>query len=70
MMLRRAPLAPKCAHGGDVRLEALLVRAVRPRVQLDQRVQGPLHPGALLLRHVHVVGVDAAQHIFLNIRIS
>lgn len=61
-MFRRAPLTSKRAHGRDIRLEALLLRAVRPRGQLDQRVQRHLHPGALLLRHVHVVRVDAPQH--------
>ena len=61
-MLRRTPLTPKRADGRDVRLEALLLGTVRPGGQLDERVQRHLHPGALLLRHVHVVGVDAPQH--------
>ena len=61
-MFRRAPFTPERAHGRDVGLEPLLLRAVGPRGQLDQRVQRDLHPGALLLRHIHVVGVDAPEH--------
>ena len=60
-MFRRAPLASKRAHGRDIRLEPLLLRAIRPRSQLDQRMQRHLHPGTLLLRHVHVIRVDTPQ---------
>ena len=60
-MLRRTPFTPKRAHGGDISLEPLLLGPVRPRRQLDERMQRDLHPRALLLRHIHVVGVDAAQ---------
>ena len=61
-MLRRTPLTPKRAHGRDIRLEPLLLGPVRPRRQLDERVQRHLHPGALLLRHIHVIRIDAPQH--------
>ena len=60
-MLRRTPLTPKRADGGNIRLEALLLGTVGPGRQLDERVQRHLHPRALLLRHVHVVSVDAPQ---------
>ena len=61
-MFRRTPFASKCAHGRNVRLKALLLRTIRPRGQLDQRMQRHLHPGTLLLRHVHVIRVDTPQH--------
>lgn len=61
LMFRRTAFAPKRAHGRDVGLEALLLGAVGAGRQLDERVQRDLHPGALLLRDVHVVGVDAAE---------
>ena len=61
-MLRRTAFTPKRAHGRDIGLEALLLGAVGARGKLDERVQRDLHPGALFLRHVHVVGVDAPQH--------
>ena len=61
-MLRRTPLTPKRANSRDIRLEALFLGTVRPGRQLDERVQRYLHPGALLLRDVHVVSVDAPQH--------
>lgn len=61
-MLCRTPLLPPRRYGRDVRLEALLFRAVRARRQLDQRVQRNLHPGALLLGHVVEVGVNAPKH--------
>ena len=60
-MLRRTPFTPKRADGGDIGLEALLLGAVGPGRELDERVQGDLHPRALLLRDIHVVGVDAPQ---------
>ena len=62
LMFRRTSLAPERAHGRNIRLEPLLLRAICPRGQLDQRVQWHLHPGTLLLWHVHVIGVDAPQH--------
>lgn len=62
LMFRRTALTPKGAHSRDVRLEPLLLGAVRPRGQLDQRVQRDLHPGTLLLRHVHVIRVDTPEH--------
>ena len=61
-MFRRTPLTPKRADGGNIRFETLFLRAIRPRGQLDQRMQRHLHPGTLLLRHVHVIRVDAPQH--------
>ena len=61
-MFRRTPLTPKRADGGNIRFEALLLGAVRPGGQLDQRMQRHLHPGTLLLRHVHIIRVDAPQH--------
>ena len=61
-MFRRTAFTPKRTHSRDIGLEPLLLRAVRPRGELDERVQRDLHPGALFLRHVHVVGVDAPQH--------
>ena len=62
LMLRRAALLPERADGGDVGVESTLIGAVGARRELDERVQRHLHPGGLLLGHVHVVGVDAAQH--------
>ena len=62
LVLRHGALLPEGTHGRDVGLVPLLLGVVGPRRQLDERVQRDLHPGALLLRHVHVVGVDAAQH--------
>ena len=61
-MLRRTPLTPKRADGGDIRLEPLFLRTIRPGRQLDERMQRHLHPRALLLRHIHVVGINAPQH--------
>lgn len=60
-MFRRTAFTPKGADGRDVGLEALLLGGVCAGRQLDERVQGDLHPGALLLLDVHVVGVDAAE---------
>ena len=60
-MLRRTTFTPKRADGRNISLEALLLGAVGAGRQLDERVQRHLHPRALLLRDVHVVGVDAAE---------
>lgn len=61
-MFRHTPLLPKGTHGRDIRLEPLLQSPIRPRRQLDDRVQGHLHPRGFFLRYVHVVGVNASQH--------
>ena len=60
-MFRRTPFTPKRADGGNIRLEALLLRTIRPGRQLDKRMQRHLHPRTLLLRHIHIIGVDAPQ---------
>ena len=60
-MFRRAAFGAEGADGGDIRLEALFLSTVRSGREFDQRVQGNLHPGGLLLRDIHVVGVDAPQ---------
>lgn len=62
LMFRRTPLTPKRAHSRNIRLEPLLLRRIRPRRQLNKRMQRHLHPGALLLRHVHVICIYAPQH--------
>lgn len=62
LMFRCTSLTPKRAHSRNVCLEPLLFRTVRPRGQLDQCVQRHLHPGTLLLRHIHVIRVDTPQH--------
>ena len=62
LVFRHRPLLPEGAHGWYISLVPLLLRMVRPRRQLDERVQRNLHPRAFLLRHVHVVGVDAPEH--------
>ena len=61
-MFSRTALDAKRADGGNVCVEALLLSAVRAGGELDQRVQGHLHPRRFFLRHVHVVGVNAPQH--------
>ena len=65
-MLRRTPLTPKRADGGNIGLEPLLLRPICPRRKLDERVQRDLHPRALLLRHIQVVGIDAPQHSLMR----
>ena len=62
LMLRRAPLSPPSAHRGDIRPEPLLLGTIRPGSQFDQRMQRDLHPGALLLWHVHVIRIYAPEH--------
>ena len=61
-MLRGTPFPPPSAHGGDIRPEPLFLGTIRPRGQFDQRMQRDLHPGALLLRHVHIICVDAPEY--------
>lgn len=61
LMLSFAALTSPRADRGYVCLEALLLRRVRFRRQLDECVEWDLHPWALLLRHVHEVRVDASQ---------
>lgn len=65
-MFRRTPLTPERADGWNVRREPLLLCTVRPRRQLDQRMQRHLHPGTLFLRRIHVVRVDAPQHSLMR----
>lgn len=60
-MLRNTALASPRRHGLNARLENLLLRSVRTRRQLDQRVQGNVEPRRFLLVFFHEVGVDAAQ---------
>lgn len=61
LMFRRTPLTPKRADGGNIRFETLLLGAIRPGGQLDQRMQRDLHPGTLLLRDIHIIRVDAPE---------
>ena len=60
LMLRNTALASPRRHGLNARLENLLLRSVRTRRQLDQRVQGNVEPRRFLLVFFHEVGVDAA----------
>lgn len=60
-MLRRATLSAPRADGRDVGLPSLLVGAVCPGGELDERVQRHVHPGTLGLVLLHEVGVDASQ---------
>lgn len=59
LVLRRGIFLPERADRGDVCLEPLFVGAVSLGRELDQSVQGNLHPGRALLRDVHEVGVNA-----------
>lgn len=61
-MLRRTPFTPKRANRRNIRLEALLLGTIRPRGQLDKRMQRHLHPRTLLLRHIHIIRIDTPQH--------
>lgn len=61
LVLSRSTLSAPGRYGGDISLEAFLVCAVSTRGEFDEGVQRDLHPGTLLLRDVHEVGVDAAQ---------
>ena len=62
LMLCSTPFTPKRTDCRNVSLEALLLRTIRSRCQFDQRMQRNLHPRALLLRHIHVIRIDAPQH--------
>lgn len=62
LMLRRTPLTPKRTDSRNIRIEPLLLRTIRPRGKLDKRMQWYLHPWALFLRYVHVVGVYTPQY--------
>lgn len=53
------PLCPPRAHRRNVRAKPLLLRSVRFRRQLHQRVQRHLHPRTLALVQVVEVGKDA-----------
>ena len=61
-MLRRASLTAKRADSRNIRAEPNLLGAVRPRRQLNQRVQRHFHPRTLFLGNIHVVRIYAAQH--------
>lgn len=61
-VLCRAPFGPPSADGGNVSLPPLLNRAVRLGGELDQGMQGHVHPGAPRLILLHEVCVDAAQN--------
>lgn len=60
-MLRRTALPTPGANGLNVCFVRLHLSAVGPRRQLHQRMQWDRHPGALFLRLLHEVGVDAAN---------
>lgn len=61
-MFRYAALLPECTDSRDVALEPLLQGTVCFRRELDDRMQRNLHPRRFLLRHVHVIRIDASQH--------
>lgn len=61
LVLSRGSLTTPGRNGRDTGLEALLLGAVGAGGQLDECVQGHLHPGGLFLRDVHEVGVDATE---------
>lgn len=61
LVLRRAALGAPRAHGRYVGLPPLLDGAVGLGRELDEGVQGHIHPGALGLVLLHEVCVDAAQ---------
>lgn len=61
LVLCRSALSTPGRDSGDISLEALLFGAVSAGGEFDESVQRHLHPGTLLLGHVHEVGVDAAE---------
>ena len=61
-MLRRAALPPPRAHRRDISPEPLLLGTIRPRRELNKRMQRDLHPRTLLLGHIHIISVDTPQH--------
>ena len=61
-MLRRTPLPSPRAHRRDIRRIPHLLRPVRPRRQLDKRVQRHIHPRALRLVLLHVIRIHTPQH--------
>lgn len=65
-MLGSASLFSECAHGWNVSLVTLLLGTVSPRGEFNQRMQWNLHPRRFLLRHIHVVCVDAPQHRLMS----
>lgn len=65
-MLRRTPLTPKRTNRRNIRLEPLLLGTIRPRRQLDKRMQRHLHPRTLLLRHIHIIRINTPQHSLMR----
>jgi hypothetical protein len=60
-MHRLTPLLPPRTHSRNIRKKPILLRLVRPRRELNQTVQGHLHPRTLLLGTTHEVGIDTPQ---------
>lgn len=61
VMLRHTPLRPPRTNSRDVGFELLDLRPVGLRGELEEGVQGHLHPGAAVLGQLHEVGQDAAH---------
>lgn len=61
LVLGRAALPPPRADRLDVSLVSLHFGPIRPRCQLDQRVERYGYPGTLFLRLLHKVRINAAD---------
>lgn len=61
-MLRRTPLPPPRAHRRYISREPLLHRPIRPRRQLDERMQRHIHPRTPLVVPLHIIRIHAPQH--------
>lgn len=65
-MLGRATLHAPSRDRRNICLEASLISAERTRRKLDERMQGYLHPGALLLTHIVEVRVNATKDCLMG----
>lgn len=66
LMLGSTSLFPKCAHCRYVGLVTLLLGAVCPRSEFNQRMKRYLHPRRFLLRHIHVISIDTPQYSLMS----
>ena len=65
-MFGGAAFAAPGTHGWNIGFPALLVGAVRLGSELDESVQGHVHPRALRLILFHEIGIDAPQHSLMR----
>lgn len=61
LVLSRCTLSTPGGDGRNISFEALLLGAVSTGSQLDESVKWNLHPGTLLLGHIHEVGINATK---------